>query len=221
MQSAVIQDWHTVPAVPRVTTFQPTSTSTSYSSRCSGSSFISIHQHRYKSKSNGATMHSSSGAYGNRQGVHVPKRSSFTISSLFVGHWPGPFCSEMLGNKLHQVVSTRSRRKAQGLVALQQDGPREFAPALKLANTIETDSLPPFVRDSAMKAIDDLGRRVTAGDVASRAGMKVTQAESALQALAADSGGFLEVMQNTFGDFGAMPTESEACLSSLGESCQR
>jgi hypothetical protein len=125
----------------------------------------------------------------------------------------------MLGNKLHHVVSSRSRRKVQGPVALQQDGPQEFAPALKLANTIETDSLPPFVRDSAMKAIDDLGRRVTAGDVASRAGMKVTQAESALQALAADSGGFLEVIHSTFGDLGSMSTENEAYLSSLGEFC--
>ncbi|KAL3701652.1 hypothetical protein R1sor_019674 [Riccia sorocarpa] len=44
-----------------------------------------------------------------------------------------------------------------------------------------------------MKAIDDLGLRVTNGDVASKAGMKVTQAESALQALAADSDGYLEV----------------------------
>lgn len=201
MQSTVIQDWHTVPALPQVATFQPTSTSTSYSNRCSGSSFISIHQHRYKSKSNGPTIHSSAGAYGNRQRVHMPKRSSFKISGLFVGHRPGPFHSEMLGNKLHQMVSTRSRRKVQGPVALQQDGPREFAPALKLANAIETDSLPPFVRDSAMKAIDDLGRRVTAGDVASRAGMKVTQAESALQALAADSGGFLEVMHSTIWRF--------------------
>lgn len=219
MQSAVIQDWHTMPALPQVATFQPTSTSTSYSNRCSGSSFISIHQHRYKSKSNGPTIHSLSAANGNRQRVHMPKRSSLKISGLFVGHQPGPFRSEMLGNKLHHVVSSRSRRKVQGPVALQQDGPQEFAPALKLANAIETDSLPPFVRDSAMKAIDDLGRRVTAGDVASRAGMKVTQAESALQALAADSGGFLEVIHSTFGYLGSMSIEIEAYLSSLGEFC--
>ncbi|OAE19449.1 hypothetical protein AXG93_1040s1130 [Marchantia polymorpha subsp. ruderalis] len=65
--------------------------------------------------------------------------------------------------------------------------------ALKFTKTIQTDSLPPAVRDNTMKAIDDLGGRVTNGDVASRAGLKVTQAESALQALAADSDGFLEV----------------------------
>lgn len=70
---------------------------------------------------------------------------------------------------------------------------QSFQSALKLTETIQTDSLPPSVRDSTMRAIDDLGRRVTNGDVASRAGLKVTQAESALQALAADSGGYLEV----------------------------
>ncbi|KAH9315523.1 hypothetical protein KI387_024150, partial [Taxus chinensis] len=42
-------------------------------------------------------------------------------------------------------------------------------------------------------AVDALGRRVTIGDVASKAGLKLNQAETALQALAADSGGFLEV----------------------------
>ncbi|CAM6092664.1 unnamed protein product [Calypogeia fissa] len=70
---------------------------------------------------------------------------------------------------------------------------QSFQSAFKLTKTIQTDSLPPSVRDSTMKAIDDLGRRVTNGDVASRAGLKVSQAESALQALAADSGGYLEV----------------------------
>ncbi|KAF3585559.1 hypothetical protein F2Q69_00028448 [Brassica cretica] len=37
------------------------------------------------------------------------------------------------------------------------------------------------------------GQRVIVGDVASRAGMKVTEAQKALQALAADTNGFLEV----------------------------
>lgn len=44
-----------------------------------------------------------------------------------------------------------------------------------------------------MKAVDALGGRVTIGDVASKAGLKLNEAEKALQALAADSGGFLEV----------------------------
>ncbi|MCO5587755.1 hypothetical protein L7F22_041707 [Adiantum nelumboides] len=58
---------------------------------------------------------------------------------------------------------------------------------------VETDFLPSDVRERTMKAVDDLGGRVTVGDIASRAGIKVSQAETALQALATDSGGFLEV----------------------------
>ncbi|KAL0374873.1 UNVERIFIED_CONTAM: putative protein, chloroplastic [Sesamum radiatum] len=44
-----------------------------------------------------------------------------------------------------------------------------------------------------MDAIDSSGRRVTVGDVASKAGLKLNEAQKALQALAADSSGFLEV----------------------------
>ncbi|CAK9198693.1 unnamed protein product [Sphagnum troendelagicum] len=90
--------------------------------------------------------------------------------------------------------NSRSRVVQVGVVvALKADGARDFSPALKLAKSIQTDSLPPFVRDSTMRAIDTLGGRVTVGDVASQAGLKVTEAEKALQALAADAGGFLEV----------------------------
>ncbi|KAL2649942.1 hypothetical protein R1flu_018070 [Riccia fluitans] len=70
---------------------------------------------------------------------------------------------------------------------------RDLQSALKFSKKVQTDSLPPAVRDSTMKAIDELGLRVTNGDVASKAGLKVSQAESALQALAADSDGYLEV----------------------------
>lgn len=45
-----------------------------------------------------------------------------------------------------------------------------------------------------MEAVDACGGRVTIGDVASRAGLKLAEAERALQALAADTGGFLEVL---------------------------
>ncbi len=44
-----------------------------------------------------------------------------------------------------------------------------------------------------MRAVDELGLRVTVGDVASKAGVKVAEAEKALKALAADANGFLEV----------------------------
>lgn len=60
---------------------------------------------------------------------------------------------------------------------------------------METDKLPTDVRNRAMEAVDSYGGRVTIGDVASRAGLKLNEAEKALQALAADTGGFLEVLE--------------------------
>lgn len=44
-----------------------------------------------------------------------------------------------------------------------------------------------------MDAVDACGGRVTIGDVASKAGLKLNAAQKALQALAADTNGFLEV----------------------------
>lgn len=44
-----------------------------------------------------------------------------------------------------------------------------------------------------MDAVDSYGGRVTVGDVASKAGLKLNETERALQALATDTGGFLEV----------------------------
>lgn len=59
---------------------------------------------------------------------------------------------------------------------------------------VESDSLPSDVRKRAMEAVDSCGGRVTIGDVASRAGLKLNEAQRALQALAADTDGFLEVV---------------------------
>lgn len=59
---------------------------------------------------------------------------------------------------------------------------------------MESDKLPSDVRKRALDAIDSCGRRVTIGDVASRAGLKLNEAQKALQALAADTDGFLEVI---------------------------
>ncbi|XP_010552983.1 PREDICTED: uncharacterized protein At5g03900, chloroplastic [Tarenaya hassleriana] len=58
---------------------------------------------------------------------------------------------------------------------------------------VESDKLPSDVRKRAIDAVDECGRRVTVGDVSSRAGLKLTEAQKALQALAADTDGFLEV----------------------------
>ena len=58
---------------------------------------------------------------------------------------------------------------------------------------MESDKLPSDVRKRTMDAVDGCGGRVTIGDVASRAGLNLNQAQKALQALAADADGFLEV----------------------------
>lgn len=62
----------------------------------------------------------------------------------------------------------------------------------------ESDKLPSDVRKRAMDAVDALGRRVTVGDLASKAGLQLTEAQKALQALATDTNGFLEVNIHLF-----------------------
>lgn len=64
---------------------------------------------------------------------------------------------------------------------------------VKTGGIVESDKLPSDVRKRAMDAIDVLGKRVTVGDVASKAGLQLSEAQKALQALAADTNGFLEV----------------------------
>ncbi|KAG6437240.1 hypothetical protein SASPL_102152 [Salvia splendens] len=67
------------------------------------------------------------------------------------------------------------------------------ASGIRPGGAVESDKLPSDVRKRAMDAIDSSGRRVTVGDVASKAGLKLNEAQRALQALAADTDGFLEV----------------------------
>ncbi|XP_009619743.1 uncharacterized protein At5g03900, chloroplastic-like [Nicotiana tabacum] len=64
---------------------------------------------------------------------------------------------------------------------------------VKAGGIVESDKLPSDVRKRAMDAVDALGKRVTVGDVASKAGLQLSQAQKALQALATDTNGFLEV----------------------------
>ncbi|KAJ4971545.1 hypothetical protein NE237_004644 [Protea cynaroides] len=65
--------------------------------------------------------------------------------------------------------------------------------AIRPGNSVETDKLPSDVRNRTMEAVDSCGGRVTIGDVASKAGLQLNEAQKALQALAADTSGFLEV----------------------------
>ncbi|KAJ7976123.1 Iron-sulfur cluster biosynthesis family protein [Quillaja saponaria] len=71
----------------------------------------------------------------------------------------------------------------------------DFTQGIRPGGAVESDKLPSDVRKRTMDAVDACGGRVTIGDVASRAGLKLDEAQKALQALAADTRGFLEVAQ--------------------------
>lgn len=89
-------------------------------------------------------------------------------------------------------------------IAPPESRARGFAPVVRAGidipadirpgSAVESDKLPSDVRKRAMEAVDSCGGRVTIGDVASRAGLKLNEAQKALQALAADTNGFLEVL---------------------------
>lgn len=71
--------------------------------------------------------------------------------------------------------------------------PQAIIDVARPGGVVETDKLPTDVRKRTMDAVDSCGGRVTIGDVASRAGLKLNEAQKALQALASDTDGFLEV----------------------------
>lgn len=58
---------------------------------------------------------------------------------------------------------------------------------------LESLKIPRQVRQRVEDAVESLGGRVTVGDVSSRAGLTLGETERALNALAADSEGTLEV----------------------------
>ncbi|KAK4721560.1 hypothetical protein R3W88_011793 [Solanum pinnatisectum] len=88
---------------------------------------------------------------------------------------------------LSKTLGLRYRRSSVHLVRASLDV------EVKTGGIVESDKLPSDVRKRAMDAIDALGKRVTVGDVASKAGLQLSEAQKALQALAADTNGFLEV----------------------------
>ncbi|XP_010683731.2 uncharacterized protein At5g03900, chloroplastic [Beta vulgaris subsp. vulgaris] len=69
----------------------------------------------------------------------------------------------------------------------------DVATSFKPGKLVESDKLPSDVRKRAMEAIDSYGGRVTIGDVSSKGGLDLNEAQKALQALATDTDGFLEV----------------------------
>ena len=69
--------------------------------------------------------------------------------------------------------------------------------AFKKELGIQSNRLDQDVKERVERAIAALGYRVTVGDVAARAGVKVSEADEALKALAYDSLGALEVSEGT------------------------
>ncbi|KAG8648675.1 hypothetical protein MANES_08G025400v8 [Manihot esculenta] len=69
----------------------------------------------------------------------------------------------------------------------------DFPNGIRPGAAVESDKLPADVRKRTMEAVDACGGRVTIGDVASRAGLNLNEAQKSLQALATDTDGFLEV----------------------------
>ena len=97
--------------------------------------------------------------------------------------------SLFLRNKSNLEINSRSASRS--VIRAKIDvSPLSIRPG----GIIETDKLPSDVRKMTMDAVDACGGRVTVGDVASKAGIKLDQAQKALQALAADADGFLEVV---------------------------
>ncbi|KAF9594463.1 hypothetical protein IFM89_031065 [Coptis chinensis] len=89
-------------------------------------------------------------------------------------------------------IHLRNRLKRVSVPSIRAAGV-DIGTAIKPGSRVETDSLPTDVRTRAMDAVDSFGGRVTIGDVSSKAGLKLDQSQKALQALASDTAGFLEV----------------------------
>ncbi|ESQ40303.1 hypothetical protein EUTSA_v10013253mg [Eutrema salsugineum] len=102
-------------------------------------------------------------------------------------------CYAFPGIFTKRFPSSRREFTSHGIAVVRAASIDKVSGAIKLGGLVESDKLPTDVRKRAMEAVDECGRRVTVGDVASRAGLKVTEAQKALQAIAADTDGFLEV----------------------------
>ncbi|XP_031504147.1 uncharacterized protein At5g03900, chloroplastic isoform X1 [Nymphaea colorata] len=108
--------------------------------------------------------------------------------SFFRGHALS-LCRRWPDGRLGHALRFRNRKDICLPVRAGLQASADFKPGAR----VESDRLPSVVRKRAMEAIESSGGRVTIGDVASRAGLKLDEAERALQAIASDTGGFLEV----------------------------
>jgi hypothetical protein len=92
------------------------------------------------------------------------------------------------------LVARRRRRLAPPAAALSGLGD-VIEKTASPGGRVESELLPKQLRDDVLDAIESLGGAVTVGDVASTAGCKVSEAESAMTAIAADTGAALEVSE--------------------------
>lgn len=92
------------------------------------------------------------------------------------------------------LVARRRRRLAPPAAALSGLGD-VIEKTASPGGRVESELLPKRLRDDVLDAIESLGGAVTVGDVASAAGCKVSEAESAMTAIAADTGAALEVSE--------------------------
>lgn len=126
---------------------------------------------------------------------------SFTISAKSIQSNPSSKPQSLLNSShfrppfFHPSIRFRNPSKSPISRVLSHSirASSQISDKIKPGNGLETDKLSSDVRNRAMDAVDSCGGRVTIGDVASKAGLKLNEAERALQALAADTGGFLEV----------------------------
>lgn len=84
-------------------------------------------------------------------------------------------------------------RRSRGKVQARASDPNPFLRSIEKQADIQTNKIPEAIRERVEQAVERLGGRVTVGDVAARAGVKLKEAEDALQALAYDTLGTLEV----------------------------
>ncbi|KAL4587601.1 hypothetical protein LXL04_000473 [Taraxacum kok-saghyz] len=126
-----------------------------------------------------------------------PKPSSlFSLRPSCQSQYPYRTRNDVFHMKLLRVGrqhSSNSRSLVSEIRASFNGSSMEATARIRPGRIIESDKLPADVRKRAMDAVDSCGRRVTVGDVASKAGIKLSEAQRALQALAADTNGFLEV----------------------------
>ncbi|KAK4396522.1 putative protein, chloroplastic [Sesamum angolense] len=120
--------------------------------------------------------------------LSLPQKPLFSPSQL---HYFTPLPSVILAQPPRFWCGRTSISVIRASSSSVDDG--SMSMAISPGGSVESDKLPSGVRKRAMDAIDSSGRRVTIGDVASKAGLKLNEAQKALQALAADTNGFLEM----------------------------